>query len=80
MEFQKLVVYHYGETSEDDRRVTISPMQVNLIAFETEDTIVNGRSLRRASVLFSDGSSCDLAVNHQDMSTLEEAVGAYCLG
>lgn len=78
MNMQKLTVFHYGETTEEDRRITLSLMNITVVAAATEDTTVNGRSLRSVAVLFTDGSSVDLLINHEDMMTIETAVGSYC--
>jgi hypothetical protein len=80
MEFLKLTVTHHGETTEEDRRITISPMNVVVVAAGVEDTAVNGRMLRRVTVLFTDGGSADLVINHSDLQMLESAIGSYCLG
>ena len=80
MEFQKLTVHHYADLEEEDRRITISPMNVALVAAETEDMTVRGRSLRHVTVLFTDGGSTDLSINHSDLELLEGAIGSFCLG
>ncbi len=80
MEFLKLTVYSYGDIAEEDRRVTLNPANITVVAAATEDTVVNGRHLRLTTVLFSDGGSVDLKINNQDLETLESAVGSYCLG
>lgn len=79
MEFQKLTVYHYAEDSKEERRITFSPQKINLVAAEPEDTIINGRSLRNVSLLFDDGASVDVTINHADLEMLEMAIGAFCL-
>lgn len=80
MEFQKLTVHHYGSTTEEDRRMTISPLNALMVAAGVEDCVVNGRSLRAVTILFSDGGSADLVLNHSDLELLESAVGSFCLG
>lgn len=80
MEFQKLTVHHYGDTTQEDRRITLSPMNIAFIAAEVEDSMVNGRSLRRTSVLFTDGGSADITINHSDLQLLEGAIGSFYLG
>ena len=79
MEFQKLTVHNYGATAEEDRRITLAPANINLAAATTEDSIVNGRSVRVVTILFVDGGSVDITVNHADLSLLEEAIGTFCL-
>jgi len=80
MEFYKLTVHNYAEKPEEERRITLSPANIVLVAAAVEDITVNGRSLRNVTVLFVDGGSADLLINHQDLQTLESAVGSYCLG
>ena len=80
MELQKLTLHHYGETTADDRRITLAPMNITVVAAQIEDTVVNGRTLRSVSVLMTDGGAIDLNLNHSDLETLEAAVGSYCLG
>jgi len=80
MDMQQLTVYHYGDTTAEDKRITLSPGNIALIAANTEDATVNGRSLVNTSVLFMEGGSIDLLINHQDLQKLEAAVGSYCLG
>ena len=79
MEMQRLTVHCYAEDAKEERRVTLSPMNVTLIAAEIDDVVVNNRSVRKVSVLFTDGGSVDLIVNHSDLSLLESAIGSFCL-
>lgn len=80
MQLQKLTVHHYAEIAEEERRITLSPMNITVIAANVEDTLVNGRSVRPVTVLFTDGGSIDLVVNHADLELLESAVGTFCFG
>jgi len=80
MEFQKLTVHTYSETIEDERRITIAPMKVVMIAAKLEDIMIRGLSVRPITVLFDDGEATDLVVNSQDLLLLEDAVGSFCLG
>jgi hypothetical protein len=77
---QKLTVYHYSEIKEEERRITLSPVNITVIAAETEDVVVNGRNLRKTAVLFVDGNSIDLLLNHSDLEMLEGAIGSFCFG
>ena len=79
MEMKQLTVYHYGDTSEEDRRVTLSLHMIVGLSAKTEDTVLNGRSLREVSVLLVEGEKEELLINHQDLESLELAVGSYCL-
>jgi hypothetical protein len=80
MEMNTLRVHSYGVVPEDDRRVTIAPANVIALAGETDDIQVQGRSLRNISVLFVDGGSMDLVVDHADLELLENTIGAYSFG
>jgi hypothetical protein len=80
MEMEILRVHHYGEKTEDDRRITLSPGMITSVAAAVEDESINGRSLRRVAVLFADGGSLELSVNHADLSLLERAIGSFCMG
>ena len=77
---QKLTVHCYAEKPEDERRITLSPQLITVVAAMIDDIHVNGRSLRQTSVLFVDGGSVDLLLNHQDLQTLETAIGSYGFG
>ncbi len=79
MDLQKLTITHYEEDSKDDRRVTLSPGNVGMIAAEIDDCTVNNRSVRKVSILFLDGNSVELTVNHADLELLETAIGSFCL-
>lgn len=79
MQLQKLTLHHYGETTTDDRRITLSPMNITVVAAAIEDSMVNGRSLRQVTVLFGDGGSIDLNINHADLELIEGAIGSFCL-
>lgn len=79
MDKYKLTVHHYSEKSDEERRITLSPGQISFVAAGTEDVIVNNRSLRSVAVLFLDGGSVDLFLNHADLEMLESAVGTYYL-
>lgn len=80
MEFQVLRVYHYGEDSSEDRRITIAPSKIVVVAACPEDTVINGRSLVTVSIVEDSGNSFELNINHADLETLERAVGSYFLG
>jgi hypothetical protein len=80
MEMEVLRVHHYGEKTEDDRRITLSPGMITTVAAGVEDEKINNRSLRRVSVLFADGGTLEMAVNHADLDLLERAIGSFCMG
>jgi hypothetical protein len=80
MQLETLTVHHLGDTQDEDRRITISPANVNIIAAEVEDVLVQGRSVRRVAVLMADGGSVDVTINHADLEMLERAIGSFCLG
>ena len=77
MEMQKLTVHHYAENQADDRRITISPGNITVVSAEIEDVHVRGLALRNVAILFLDGGSLEICVNHSDLTQLEEATGSY---
>jgi Mg2+/citrate symporter len=79
MEFQKLTVKHYAENATDERRITLSPANIIVVAAAMEDIVLGGRSLRPVQVLFAQGESIDLLINHADLELLEAATGSFCL-
>lgn len=79
MSLQVLRVHHYGETPADDKRITISPHNVLLIAAATEDITVQDRSVRNVNILFADNGSAEVNINHSDLEMLESAIGSFCL-
>jgi hypothetical protein len=80
MELQKLTVHNYSEELANERRITLSPMHIVLVAAGTDDISIRGRSLRIVSIMFDDGGSIDLILNHSDLELLESAIGSFCLG
>lgn len=80
MEVQRLTMHSYSEDIAQERRITISPMQVSIVAAAIEDITIRGLSLRNVDIMFADGQSIALILNHADLSTLESAIGSYCLG
>jgi len=80
MELEVLRVLSYGETPEQDLRITISPMNVLAIVAENEDSTIQGRAVRRVDVLLGEGEQLSVVVNHQDLELLERAIGSFCLG
>lgn len=79
MEFQRLTVHHHAEDPKESRRITFSPMQIMAVVATEDDIVVNNRALRAVSVLFTEGNSVDVLVNHADLERLEAAIGSYCL-
>lgn len=79
MRFEVLTVHHYSENLEEEKRVTLSPGNILVVAAAVEDIQIRGRSLREVSVLLTDGESADLIINHSDLEKLEKCVGSYCL-
>ena len=80
MNIQRLTLRHYGATEAEDRRITLSPMNILAAVAKIDDIQLNGRSLREISVLMVDQANIDLIVNHADLQLLEDAVGSFCLG
>jgi hypothetical protein len=80
LEMQKLTIRHYSEDPKEERRITLAPHNITVVAAEIEDVTINGASRRVVSVLFMDGGSLDLVVDHQDLQLLETAIGSFCFG
>lgn len=72
-----LRIDHYGDTEDQNRRMTLSPSNICGLAAEMDDTIVQGRSLRRVGVMMMDGEEILLVVNHADLALMERAVGSF---
>ena len=79
MNLQTLTLHCYAENPSEERRMTLTPYKIDFVSAAVDDIVVNGRSLRQVSVIFDEGLSCDLIINHADLEKLEAAVGAYCL-
>jgi len=79
LELQKLTLHHYSADPSEERRITLSPNNIAVVAAHVEDVVVNGRSLRSVSVLFLDQGAVDLLLNHSDLELLESAVGSFSL-
>jgi hypothetical protein len=80
MMMEQLTLHHYSVDPKEERRVTLSPMNIQLVAAEVEDVVINGRSVRNVTILFSEGGNVDLTINHADLMQLERAVGSFFLG
>ena len=80
VDVQVLRVHHYDEDESQDRRITIAPANVDSLVVKTEDTQVRGRSVREVTVLFSQGQTIAIAINHADLELLESTVGAFFVG
>lgn len=74
-----LRVMHYGETEAENKRITLSPMNLLALAADIEDVTVQGRSLRNVVALAVEGSNLPLCVDHADLELLESAVGSYII-
>jgi hypothetical protein len=78
MNAQTLRVQNYGKTAAEDRRITISPMHAIFCSAKTEDTVLDGRSLREVDVYFDGGGVLPIIVNHSDLELLENTIGFFC--
>jgi hypothetical protein len=70
-----LTFTHYGDTPEENARMTLSPVSIKLLA-AYEDT-KQGRPVKRVSVLFLEGDVTEIFVSDMDLLTIERAVGMY---
>ena len=76
---QVLRVMHYGETEDQNRMITISPVNVLMLAAPLVPEQIQGREVKRISVLMADGSEAEVCVNDVDLDQLEQAIGSYGL-
>jgi hypothetical protein len=76
---QVLKVMHYGPTEEDNRMVTISPVNVLMLAAPLVYERIQDREVKRVTVLMIDGGETEVCINDMDLDQLEQAVGAYGL-
>ena len=70
-----LTVTSFGETAQEDLRVTLSPMNIKMTA--AKDGEVQGRPIKMVAVLFMDGESVELNLNEYDLLQVENVIGAY---
>jgi hypothetical protein len=78
MNIQVLTVHHHDlENEKEDRRITISPMNIAAIAAKIEEVEIRGRQLVHITVMLLDGENLDLFVNHADAELLEKATGSF---
>jgi hypothetical protein len=70
-----LTFTHFGESEAENARMTLSPMNVKLLA--AFDDMRQGRPVKRVSVLFVEGDSVEIFVSEMDLLTIEQAVGMY---
>lgn len=70
-----LTFTHFGETEAENARMTLSPMNVKLLA--AFDDTRQGRPVKRVSVLFLEGDSVEVFVSEMDLLQIEQAVGMY---
>jgi hypothetical protein len=73
-----LTVHCYAEDPTQERRVTMRLALITVIAAATEDTVISGKPRRIVTVMFMDGASLDVVLDHSDLTMLEEAIGSYC--
>lgn len=70
-----LTVQHFGETEEENTRITLSPLNIKMTA--ANPTIRQNREMFKVSVLFLEGDSVELFVTEMDLLQIERAVGMY---
>lgn len=74
-----LTLTHYGPTEAENRIVTLSLINIAMIAAEVENVSLQNRQVRRLQVLLLDGEAVDLALSDLDLHQLQQAVGVYVL-
>jgi hypothetical protein len=78
MQLQVLRVFHYDDKDpNENKRITLSPMNIAAVTADVEDVVIQGRSLRKTSVIMMDAGTLPLNINHQDLELLERAVGSF---
>jgi len=71
-----LTVTSFGETPEENYRVTLSAMNIKMVA--AQDGIVQGRPVKVTTVLFMDDpESVTLNLSEFDLLQVEGVVGSY---
>lgn len=75
MNMKVLSVYHVGDTSEEDIKLSFSPNEIKMIA--SRDTKKNGRDLKDIQVFFCDGDVKMFTVSGLDLMTLEQVIAGY---
>lgn len=64
-----------GETQEENDRVTLSPMEIQMSV--ARDDVRQGLPCKKMSVVFKDGACVELYVSDYDLLTVEQAIGMY---
>lgn len=75
MTMKVLSVYHIGDSSEEDAKLSFSPAEIKMIA--SRDVKKNGRDLKDIQVFFCDGDIQMFTVSGLDLMTLEQVVAGY---
>ena len=71
-----LTLHAFGETPEDDFRVTLSAISVKMII--AQDGVLQDRPIKQVTVLFMDDSEpVQLSLSEFDLLQLESVVGGY---
>jgi len=70
-----LTVTSYGETPEEDLRVTLNGQVIKMVA--AKDVVAQGRSAKETTILFMDSEPVTLILNLVDLMQLESVIGAY---
>jgi hypothetical protein len=71
-----LTLNSFGETPEEDFRVTLSAMNIKMVA--AQDGMIQNRPVKVTTVLFIGDSECvTLNLSDFDLNQLENCVGAY---
>lgn len=71
-----LTLHSFGETPEEDFRVTLSAMSIKMVA--AQDGMVQNRPIKVTTILFMDDpETVTLNLSDFDLTQLESVVGAY---
>lgn len=70
-----LTITHLGETAEENDRVTLNPMEIQMTSARHD--IRQNAPVQRVTVMFKDGLSIDLFMSEYDLVQVEKAIGTY---
>lgn len=72
-----LKVTHYGDSPEENKEVTISPVVVKMVFADVAPSFKQNRSVKNISLLLMEGDTVELCISESELYTLEEVVGLY---
>lgn len=70
-----LTVTSFGNTPEEDMRVTLSPMTIKMVV--ARDGTIQDRVVKIVVIMFLDSDPVELKLSDYDLLQLEQVVGSY---